>query len=207
MRGKFVVLEGPDGSGKTTQAKELAARLRNCGKDVVCVREPGGTILAEKIRALILDSRDDAPNARAETLLFLAARAQVAAGVIAPAIEAGKWVVCDRFTYSTVAYQGYGRGFSPSVMRDLNRFALPEGLEPDAVAFIDVPLETTFARLAARRGTAADNIEKAGGDFHRRVREGFILQAKTTPNATLIDGTGTVEATSEAIWNFIKPLI
>lgn len=207
MRGKFIVLEGPDGSGKTTQVKLLAEKLEGAGKTVRLVREPGGTELSEKIRSLILDFRGDPPNARAETLLFLAARAQVAEKTILPALERGEWVVCDRFTYSTVAYQGYGRGFAPVDIAALNRFAVPERLKPDAVVFIDIPLDTTLARLAKRQGAALDNIENAGMDFHARVRNGFLAQARETPNAVLIDGTETIEKVEAAIWKSIAHLI
>jgi dTMP kinase len=109
--GRFITFEGGEGCGKSTQIHLLAQRLRSAGKEVILTREPGGTALAEKVRALVREESDDPPNSRAETLLFLASRAQVVENVIRPALESGAWVLCDRFADSTFAYQGFGRGF------------------------------------------------------------------------------------------------
>ena len=130
MTGRFITFEGGEGCGKSTQVRLLADRLRAAGREVFLTREPGGTMLAEKIRSLVREESGDPPNARAETLLFLASRAQVVAEVIRPALAEGKWVLCDRFADSTFAYQGYGRGLDLQELRRLNAFAT-DGLIPD----------------------------------------------------------------------------
>ena len=183
MRGKFITFEGPEGGGKSTHVKELAQTLRAEGVDVLVTREPGGTRLAELIRGLVREEVDDPPVTRSEVLLFLAARAQVVANVIKPALARGTWVLCDRFADSTFAYQGYGRGIDVKLLRDLNDFAT-EGLTPDLTIVLDVPPETSRARLAARQAataTAADRIEQAGESFHRRLRDGFLELARREP--------------------------
>ena len=166
MRGKFITFEGPEGGGKSTHVRLLAERLRAEGRTVLVTREPGGTPLAEKIRGLVRDELDDPPVTRSEVLLFLAARAQVVSQVIRPALARGEWVLCDRFADSTFAYQGYGRGIDVGLLRNFNDFAT-EGLVPDLTILLDVPLEVSRARLAARQAataTAADRIEQARVD-------------------------------------------
>ena len=128
MRGKFISFEGPEGGGKSTHAAALADALRAEGKIVLLTREPGGTRLAELIRALVREELEDPPVTRSEVLLFLAARAQLVANAIKPALARGEWVICDRFADSTFAYQGYGRGIDVQLLKDLNEFAT-EGLE------------------------------------------------------------------------------
>lgn len=181
--GRFITFEGPEGGGKSTQVQALAEALRAEGRTVLVTREPGGTPLAEKIRGLVRDERADPPVARSEVLLFLAARAQVVAEVIRPALARGEWVLCDRFADSTFAYQGYGRGLAVDLLRHFNDFAT-EGLVPDLTVLLDVPPEVSRARLAAREAataTAADRIEQAGAEFHARLRTGFLALAKAEP--------------------------
>lgn len=181
--GRFITFEGPEGGGKSTQVQALAEALRAEGRTVLVTREPGGTPLAEKIRALVQEERMDPPVARSEVLLFLAARAQVVAEVIRPALARGEWVLCDRFADSTFAYQGYGRGIDVDLLRHFNDFAT-EGLVPDLTVLLDVPPEVSRARLAARQAataTAADRIEQAGAEFHARLRTGFLELAKAEP--------------------------
>lgn len=181
--GRFITFEGPEGGGKSTQVQALAEALRAEGRTVLVTREPGGTPLAEKIRGLVRDERADPPVARSEVLLFLAARAQVVAEVIRPALARGEWVLCDRFADSTFAYQGYGRGIAVDLLRHFNDFAT-EGLVPDLTVLLDVPPEVSRARLAAREAataTAADRIEQAGAEFHARLRTGFLALAKAEP--------------------------
>lgn len=181
--GRFITFEGPEGGGKSTQVQALAETLRAEGRTVLVTREPGGTPLAEKIRGLVRDERADPPVARSEVLLFLAARAQVVAEVIRPALARGEWVLCDRFADSTFAYQGYGRGLAVDLLRHFNDFAT-EGLVPDLTVLLDVPPEVSRARLAAREAataTAADRIEQAGAEFHARLRTGFLELAKAEP--------------------------
>lgn len=182
-KGRFITFEGPEGGGKSTQVQALAEALRAEGRTVLVTREPGGTPLAEKIRGLLREELEDPPVTRSEVLLFLAARAQVVANVIRPALARGEWVLCDRFADSTFAYQGYGRGIALDLLRQLNDFAT-EGLVPDLTVLLDVPPEVSRARLAARQAataTAADRIEQAGADFHARLRTGFLELARAEP--------------------------
>ena len=193
MRGKFISFEGPEGGGKYTHVAALAEALRAEGKSVLVTREPGGTRLAELIRSLVREELEDPPVTRAEVLLFLASRAQVVANVIKPALARGEWVLCDRFSDSTFAYQGYGRGIDVQLLRELNEFAT-EGLVPDLTILLDVPLEVSRARLAERQratAAAADRIESAGEAFHKRLREGFLALAKAEPDRfVVIDSSG-----------------
>ena len=193
MRGKFISFEGPEGGGKSPHVAALAEALRAEGKCVLVTREPGGTRLAELIRGLVREELEDPPVTRAEVLLFLASRAQVVANVIKPALARGEWVLCDRFSDSTFAYQGYGRGIDVQLLRELNEFAT-EGLVPDLTILLDVPLEVSRARLAERQratAAAADRIESAGEAFHKRLREGFLALAKAEPDRfVVIDSSG-----------------
>ena len=193
MRGKFISFEGPEGGGKSTHAAALAETLRAEGKTVLVTREPGGTRLAELIRGLVREELDDPPVTRAEVLLFLAARAQVVANVIKPALARGEWVLCDRFSDSTFAYQGYGRGIDVQLLKELNEFAT-EGLVPDLTILLDVPPEVSRERIAERQratSTSADRIEAAGEAFHKRLREGFLALAKAEPDRfVVIDSSG-----------------
>ena len=209
MRGKFITLEGPEGCGKSTQAKMLADALRAAGKTVLLTREPGGTRLAELIRSLVRDELDDPPVARSETLLFLAARAQVVAESIRPALARGEWVVCDRFSDSTFAYQGYGRGLDVQLLKQLNDFAT-EGLVPDLTILLDVPPDVSRARLSARQATTStgeDRIESAGELFHRRLREGFLELARADPGRFVsMDGTASVDEVGAKIIAAVRRL-
>lgn len=193
MRGTFISFEGPEGGGKSTHVAALAAALRADGKTVLVTREPGGTRLAELIRGLVREELDDPPVTRAEVLLFLAARAQLVANVIKPALARGDWVLCDRFSDSTFAYQGYGRGIDVQLLKDLNEFAT-EGLVPDMTILLDVPPEVSRERIAERQkatSTSADRIEAAGDAFHKRLREGFLALAKAEPERfVVIDSSG-----------------
>lgn len=207
MQGKFITFEGPEGGGKSTHAKELAAALRAEGKTVLETREPGGTRLAELIRGLVREEREDPPVTRAEVLLFLASRAQVVANVIRPALARGEWVVCDRFSDSTFAYQGYGRGIDVALLKDLNEFAT-EGLTPDLTILLDVPPEVSRVRLAERQSataTSADRIESAGELFHRRLRDGFLELARREPGRfVVIDSSGPRESVSREIMDAVQ---
>ncbi len=202
MTGKFITFEGPEGGGKSTHAKELAEALRAEGKTVLETREPGGTRLAELIRGLVREEREDPPVTRAEVLLFLAARAQVVANVIRPALERGEGVVCDRVSDSTFAYQGYGRGVDVGLLKSLNGFAT-EGLKPDLTILLDVPPEVSRARLEERQSataTSADRIEQAGELFHRRLRDGFLELARQEPSRfVVIDSSGPREEVSKGV--------
>ena len=210
MRGKFITFEGGEGCGKSTQARLLAERLRAQGLQVLLTREPGGTALAERIRALVREIGEDPPNARAETLLFLASRAQLVENVVRPALAAGTWVLCDRFADSTFAYQGYGRGLNLAELKALNAFAAG-GLMPDRTILLDVPPETAAARLRAREQTtqtAADRMERAGNDFHARLKAGFLELATAEPERfAVIAAEGSVESVAEKVWNSIRHML
>lgn len=208
-RGKFITFEGGEGGGKTTQAKRLAAALAEVGVKAVFTREPGGTRLAELIRGLLREELRDPPCDKAELLLFLAARAQLVANVIEPALAAGKWVVSDRFSDSTFAYQGYGRGLPLETLRVINDFAT-SGLKPDLTLLLDVAPETAAARLRGREAataTAADRIESAGAAFHARLRAGFLEMAEAEPGRIVrVDANGTPDEVWGRIWKLLKPL-
>ncbi len=182
--GKFITFEGPEGSGKSTHIGLLAGELRRCGVDVLVTREPGGTPLGEAIRRLLQhNDSGESPVARAEVLLFLASRAQHVECVIRPALDAGKWVLCDRFEDSTFAYQGFGRKFNLAELREANAFATG-GLKPNLTILLDVRPETSRARLQARQtatASAPDRIESEADDFHERLRNGFLELAAAEP--------------------------
>ena len=209
MRGKFITFEGPEGGGKSTHVRELAEQLRAEGKPVLVTREPGGTRLAELIRGLVREEVEDPPVTRCEVLLFIAARAQVVSEVIRPALARGEWVICDRFADSTFAYQGYGRGIDVGLLKNFNDFAT-EGLVPDLTILLDVPPETSKARLAERQAataTSADRIEQAGDMFHRRLRDGFLELAKAEPDRfVVIDSSGPREEVSDRVWTAVRNL-
>ena len=206
-RGRFITFEGGEGCGKSTQVKRLKEALEKTGVEVLLTREPGGTWLSEEIRHLIKDQTTDAPCDRSELLLFLAARAQLVKNVIRPALEAGKWVVSDRFSDSTIAYQGYGRGLPLDILKDMNDFAC-EGLKPDLTLLLDVTPETSRARMHQREeatNTTSDRIELAGDEFHRRLRRGFAELAKVCPERIVtIDANGTVDEVWENVWKLMR---
>lgn len=210
MRGRFITFEGGEGCGKSTQVKRLKEALEAAHVEVVLVREPGGTWLAEEIRRLIKDQTEESPCDRTELLLFLAARAQLVKNVIRPALDAGKWIVSDRFSDSTKAYQGYGRGMDLRLIETANDFAC-EGLKPDLTFFLDVSVETSLARRFKREDathTVADRIERAGDDFHRRLMQGFRELAAAEPNRIVsIDANRSLEDVWDSIWKSIRPLI
>ncbi len=179
-RGLFITLEGPDGSGKTSQAARLAATLERDGLDVVIAREPGGTELGERLRELLLHRDDLAIEPLSDALLFNAARAQLVSEVIRPALAAGRTVVCARFADSTLAYQGYGAGLDRAMLRRLETIATG-GLRPTLTLLLDLPVEAGLARK--RRGRTTLTRFEAGLDlaFHRRVRDGFLQLARAEP--------------------------
>ena len=209
-RGRFITFEGGEGCGKSTQVRRLAAALEATGIEVVLTREPGGTRLAELVRGLLKDEREDPPCDRSELLLFLAARAQLVKNVIRPALAAGKWVVSDRFSASTFAYQGYGRGLPLDVIRLANDFAC-DGLKPDLTLLLDVDAATAARRMRGREAataTTADRIEQAGDAFHARLAQGFQELAAAEPDRIKrIDASGTPDDVEGRIWTLLRPLI
>jgi len=194
MTGTFIVLEGGEGAGKSTVLAALAKLLRDERREVVETREPGGTPLGERIRALILESRG-VDDALTELLLFEAARAHLVASVIRPALERGAVVLCDRFTASSVAYQGYGRGLGRDVVERANAIAA-QGLTPDLTLLLDLPVEVGLSR----RDTAGarNHFDRETMSFHQRVREGFLALAAESPSTWLvIDATEPLERVIE----------
>jgi dTMP kinase len=167
--GRFVTFEGPDGAGKTTQARLLADRFRASGHDVTLAREPGGTVLGERVRTLLLEGEELERTPEADALLFNAARSQLVREVIQPALARGGVVVCDRYTDSTLAYQGYGAGLELDDLRSLADWAT-SGIEPDLTILLDLPVESGLER------DARHDVE-----FHQRVRDGYLELAAADP--------------------------
>jgi dTMP kinase len=194
-RGQFITLEGIDGCGKTTQFRLLAQWLRDQGKNVVETVEPGGTGIGKQIRRILLDPESAEIQPRAELLLYFASRAQNVDQVIRPSLEAGNIVLCDRFTDSTLVYQGCGRGLDTAVVLDLDRIAC-QGLKPDVTFLIDINLETSLMRARRRNervGQSESRIDEESAAFHERVRRGYLALANQEPERiVLIDGRAPI---------------
>jgi dTMP kinase len=190
----FVAFEGGEASGKSTQAARLASRI-----GAVLTREPGGTALGERLRAILLDGRD-AVEPRAETLLMAAARAQHVAEVIRPALAAGRHVVCDRFVGSSLAYQGAGRGLGVDAVAAVSAFATA-GLAPDVTVLLTVPIDAARARVA---DGALDRIESAGAAFHARVTEAYAALAAGDPTWVVVDGSAGPDEVEAAVWDALR---
>lgn len=185
----FLVFEGLDGSGKSTLMKQLEGYLKKTSGDVIVTREPGGTPLGDQIRNLILDKNSlQAPTPRTELLLYQASRAQHVDCVIRPALQQKKWVLCDRFTASSIAFQGGGRGITLSDVQWLNHFST-ENTQPDLTILLDLTVEESKKRRHSRgqnSGEGEDRIESEAQDFHQRVRQGFLDQAQSAPEKWLV---------------------
>jgi dTMP kinase len=184
VRGHFVTFEGVEGVGKSTQVVRATAYLRGRGVEPVVTREPGGTALAEKLRALVLEPGHGPVSPAAELLLYFAARASHVDEVIRPALEAGRWVICDRFTDTTEAYQGGGRGIDARWIRELSRIAHP-GVTPDLTIVFDAPAKVAMARLSGR-GTGQDRIESEDTAFFDRARTAYAAIAAREPGRVRI---------------------
>ena len=196
-RGSFITLEGGEGAGKSTQMDRLADALRAAGRDVVATREPGGAPGAEEIRKILVNGKVDRWSPLSELLLFVAARREHVDRTIEPALSRGAWVMCDRFSDSTMAYQGYGRGLIDEC-EVLQRMTLG-AFRPDLTLILDLPVELGLERARARSGQAK-RYEQMGLDFHRRVREGFLQIARREPaRCRVIDARGTFEAVQAAM--------
>ncbi len=180
-RGRFITLEGGEGAGKSTQAALLAERLRQDGREVVLTREPGGSPGADILRRLLLSGEHDWARL-AEVLLHFASRAEHLDRVIVPALDRGAWVVCDRFSDSTMVYQGWGLGADRAAITTLIGMM---GLVPDLTLVLDVSVETTLRRLADR-GDALDRYERLGAPFFARIREGFLSVAEAHPDRCVV---------------------
>lgn len=202
--GLFVTFEGPDGSGKTSQSRLFAARLRAEGHQILETAEPGGTPIGQQIRRILLDPANQELRATTELLLMFAARAQNVEQWIVPALEQGKIVVCDRFTDSSIAYQGAGRGLGWKTVLELDRIAC-HGLVPDLTLCIDVDTETGLARARSRNLDAAakheSRLDEQAVEFHKKAREAYHELALREPRRfRLIDGLGTPEAVAARVW-------
>lgn len=196
----FITFEGPDGSGKTTQARLLAEYLKSCGKDVLLTREPGGTAISEQIREVILSTRNQSIGDETEALLYSAARAQIVAELIRPALAADKIVVCDRYADSTMAYQGFGLGLDLDALRAITRFATG-GLVPDLTFYVDVPVEVGLTR---RHRGETNRLDHKDQEYHARVREGFLKMANEQPQRWMvIDGTRSVDEVQREIRSWL----
>lgn len=186
----FIVIEGIEGSGKSTLVAAIAERLEAEGHAVVVTREPGGTPLGDAVREIFLNRRIEI-SPLAESFLVNAGRAQHLAEVIRPALDDGRIVLCDRFVDSTLAYQGYGRGVDLDALRSMCATAA-DGVEPDLVVLVDLPVGVARARLQGR-DAAADRIESEGDEFHERVRRGFLALADDSPSHVVLGGIGSRE--------------
>jgi dTMP kinase len=202
---RFISFEGGDGSGKSTQLRLLADYLTGQGHACVCTREPGGTNLGKMIRKALLEVGDEQISSRSEIFLYLADRAQHVREIVQPALASGKVVLCDRFTDSTLAYQGYGRGADLDELRQMNVIA-SGGIMPDLTLLLDCPVELglsrTARRIAAQRATQnpEDRFEREEADFHERVRRGFQELARYEPERIhVLDASGPVEKVHQKI--------
>jgi len=210
-RGKFITFEGPEGSGKTTQARRLMARLTEMGHEVLYTREPGGTATGELIREILQHDKAGEPLcAESELFLFAASRAQLVRNVIIPALERGAFVICDRFADSTTAYQGYGRGFPIEQMIAINSLAI-DGAVPDVTLLLDVTVQLGFERLASRQKElfqTPDRMEREERDFHERVRSGYLELAKRWPDRfQIIDASRDGAAVEADVWRIVQHVI
>lgn len=185
--GRFITLEGSEGVGKSTNLTFIQQWLASRGVDVVTTREPGGTPFAEQMRELLLAPREEAVAPTAELMLMFAARAQHLAEKIEPALAAGQWVVCDRFTDATYAYQGGGRGQSTDVIAQLEQLVQGDR-RPDLTLLLDMPLAAAADRVRAR-GLPTDRFESERGDFFERVRQAYLQRAQTQPYITVVDAS------------------
>jgi len=197
-KGVFIAIEGPDGSGKTTQARHLVERLSAEGRDVLAVREPGGTPAGERIREILLDPAVGELSAECETFLYMAARAELVRRVIRPALESGRVVISDRYLLSTVAYQGGAGALGAEAVRETGRLATGD-LSPDRTVVIDVPARTGLARVKA--AGAADRMEGKGLAYHEAVREAYLAEASRDASAVVVDGTRSEDEVAEAVWD------
>jgi dTMP kinase len=202
---RFITFEGGDGTGKTTQINRLEAHLRSRGYACVVTREPGGTRLGETIRKLLLQIGDRPVAETAEVFLYLADRAQHVAEVVAPALDRGLVVLCDRYTDSTLAYQGYGRAINLEFLREQNKIATG-GLQPDLTLLLDCPIEEGLRRREQRETHEArtvefgDRLEREQAEFHRKVRTGFLELARAEPKRfRIIDATRSIEKIASEI--------
>ena len=203
--GCFITVEGTEGVGKSSNIAFIQATLQQAGIEVVATREPGGTELGEEVRELLLDHRHSGMSSDAELLLMFAARAQHIEQVIKPALAKGQWVLCDRFTDATYAYQGGGRGISNERIAALETW-VQGSLRPDITVLLDLPVEIGLARAGARG--AADRFEKEQQAFFEQVRNAYLAQAKKAPERyRIIDASRTLDEVQQQIAGVLQPIL
>lgn len=203
--GKFITIEGSEGVGKSTNIAYISDFLRSKGVDLIITREPGGTPFAENIRELLLAKRDETVDELAELLLMFAARAQHVNQLIKPALAAGQWVLCDRFTDSTFAYQGGGRGLDLSTIKQLEALVL-EGFQPDVTFYLDIDVKVGLARAAER--AELDRFESEELAFFERVRQAYLLRvSENNDRFAVVDASQTLEEVQAAIKNTLMSII
>jgi dTMP kinase len=208
--GRFITFEGIDGSGRSTQMRILAKHLRSEGRDVLEAVEPGGTPVGSQIRRILLDSANQDLRPTTELLLYFASRAQNVEQCILPGLSAGKIVLCDRFTDSTLAYQGYARGLGEETVLTLDRIAC-HGLSPDLTLLVDLDLETGLSRAQVRNTGAAGSetrMDDQAIEFHRKVRAAYLdLAKKYAGRFRVIDGRGTPESVAARVWESVAAYV
>lgn len=206
-RGRFITLEGIEGAGKSTVARIASEWVRSRGIECRTTREPGGTPLAERVRGIVLEHGDEALSPAAETLLMFAARSIHVENLIRPALQRGEWVICDRFTDATRAYQGYGRGIDHGWIEQLAS-AVHGDLQPDRTILLDLPVSVGLARARTRSGIRADRFEAEMEEFFERVRLGYLALARNDPERLrVIDATGTLEAVTAEVAAILETLL
>jgi dTMP kinase len=205
-RGLFITFEGPEGSGKSTQLRRLAARLRTEGRTVLETAEPGGTAIGMQIRRVLLDAKNHELRPTTELLLMFAARAQNVDELILPALSRGEIVLCDRFTDSSLVYQGVARGLGADVVYEVDRIAC-RGLVPDLTIVVDIATELGLERARMRNRNTQDvetRLDEQAVDFHRKVRDAYLQLAADEPNRVkLVDGSGSEESVERDVWNAV----
>lgn len=191
MKGLFITLEGPDGSGKSTLIKGLTKHFKNKGIEFISTREPGGTPISEKIRSIVLDDKNTSMGGETEALLYAASRAQHIHETIKPALDEGKVVLCDRFLLSSLAYQGVGRELGIDRVKMINEFGI-KGINPDLILFLHIDSENTLQRKTSYKG--GDRLEQEGIEFHKKVYKGYMELLELYPeNIKIIDATKSIK--------------
>lgn len=205
MSGRFITIEGGEGVGKTTNINYIKSIIKESGKELVSTREPGGTLLAEAVRGLLLDPEHRGMHPDCELLLMFAARAEHLDKVIRPALERGDWVLCDRFTDATYAYQGYGRGLSLERIAELEQL-VQGGLRPDLTLLLDVPVEIGMERAGNR--SDPDRFEQENLAFFERIRQGYLSRARAEPERfVVIDAGQELETVQTGIRHALERLL